>query len=157
MKKVISTKDAPQAIGPYSQAIEANGFLFISGQLGVTPDGKFAGEDVRAQAEQSMLNLKAILAQAGLSFENAVKTTIFLTNIEDFAAVNEIYAKFFSEPYPARSTIAVKTLPKGGLVEIELIAATKYTLTSRKNTEKDYICACSRFDCGFRSRILRLV
>ena len=125
MKKVISTKDAPQAIGPYSQAIEANGFLFISGQLGVTAEGKFAGEDVRAQAEQSMLNLKAILAQAGLGFENAVKTTIFLADIEDFAAVNEIYAKFFIEPYPARSTIAVKTLPKGGLVEIELIAATK--------------------------------
>lgn len=125
MKKVISTKDAPQAIGPYSQAIEANGFLFISGQLGVTAEGKFAGEDVRTQAEQSMLNLKAILAQAGLGFENAVKTTIFLTDIEDFAAVNEIYAKFFSEPYPARSTIAVKTLPKDGLVEIELIAATK--------------------------------
>ncbi len=125
MKKVISTKDAPQAIGPYSQAIEANGFLFISGQLGVMPGGEFAGEDVRAQAEQSMLNLKAILAQAGLSFESAVKTTIFLADIEDFAAVNEIYAKFFSEPYPARSTIAVKTLPKGGLVEIELIAATK--------------------------------
>lgn len=125
MKKVISTKDAPQAIGPYSQAIEANGFLFISGQLGVTAEGKFAGEDVKTQAEQSMLNLKAILAQAGLGFENAVKTTIFLADIEDFAAVNEIYAKFFSEPYPARSTIAVKTLPKGGLVEIELIAATK--------------------------------
>jgi len=125
MKKVISTKDAPQAIGPYSQAIEVNGFLFISGQLGVTAEGKFAGEDVRTQAEQSMLNLKAILAQAGLGFENAVKTTIFLADIEDFAAVNEIYAKFFSEPYPARSTIAVKTLPKGGLVEIELIAATK--------------------------------
>lgn len=125
MKKVISTKDAPQAIGPYSQAIEANGFLFISGQLGVTAEGKFAGEDVRAQAEQSMLNLKAILAQTGLGFENAVRTTIFLANIEDFTAVNEIYAKFFSEPYPARSTIAVKTLPKGGLVEIELIAATK--------------------------------
>ena len=125
MKKVISTKDAPQAIGPYSQAIETNGFLFISGQLGVTAEGKFAGEDVRTQAEQSMLNLKAILAQAGLGFENAVKTTIFLANIEDFTAVNEIYAKFFSEPYPARSTIAVKTLPKGGLVEIELIAVTK--------------------------------
>ncbi len=125
MKKVISTKDAPQAIGPYSQAIETNGFLFISGQLGVTAEGKFAGEDVRTQAEQSMLNLKAILAQAGLGFENAVKTTIFLAEIDDFAAVNEIYAKFFSEPYPARSTIAVKTLPKGGLVEIELIAATK--------------------------------
>ena len=125
MKKVISTKDAPQAIGPYSQAIAANGFLFISGQLGVTPEGKFAGEDVKAQAEQSMLNLKAILTQAGLGFENAVKTTIFLADIADFAAVNEIYAKFFNEPYPARSTIAVKTLPKGGLVEIELIAVTK--------------------------------
>jgi len=95
MKKVISTKDAPQAIGPYSQAIEANGFLFISGQLGVTPEGKFAGEDVRAQAEQSMLNLKAILAQAGLSFENAVKTTIFLANIEDFGGGKKNPLKIF--------------------------------------------------------------
>jgi putative endoribonuclease L-PSP len=125
MKKVISTKDAPQAIGPYSQAIEANGFLFISGQLGVTPSGEFAGADVKSQAQRSLQNLQAILSEAGLGFENAVKTTIFLADIADFAAVNEIYAKFFSEPYPARSTIAVKTLPKGGLVEIELIAATK--------------------------------
>ena len=125
MKKVISTKDAPQAIGPYSQAIEANGFLFISGQLGVTPSGEFAGADVKSQAQRSLQNLQAILSEAGLGFENTVKTTIFLANIEDFTAVNEIYAKFFSEPYPARSTIAVKTLPKGGLVEIELIAATK--------------------------------
>ena len=125
MKKVISTKDAPQAIGPYSQAIAANGFLFISGQLGVTPSGEFAGADVKSQAQRSLQNLQAILSEAGLGFESVVKTTIFLTNIEDFAAVNEIYAKFFSEPYPARSTIAVKTLPKGGLVEIELIAATK--------------------------------
>ena len=125
MKKVISTKDAPQAIGPYSQAIEANGFLFISGQLGVTPSGEFAGADVKSQAQRSLQNLEAILSEAGLGFENTVKTTIFLANIEDFTAVNEIYAKFFSEPYPARSTIAVKTLPKGGLVEIELIATTK--------------------------------
>lgn len=125
MKKVISTKDAPQAIGPYSQAIEANGFLFISGQLGVTPSGEFAGADVKSQAQRSLQNLQAILSEAGLGFENVVKTTIFLADIADFAAVNEIYAKFFSEPYPARSTIAVKTLPKGGLVEIELIAATK--------------------------------
>ncbi|WP_314039633.1 RidA family protein [Campylobacter showae] len=125
MKKVISTKAAPQAIGPYSQAIAANGFLFISGQLGVTPSGEFAGADVKSQAQRSLQNLQAILSEAGLGFENAVKTTIFLANIEDFAAVNEIYANFFSEPYPARSTIAVKTLPKGGLVEIELIAATK--------------------------------
>ncbi len=125
MKKVISTKAAPQAIGPYSQAIAANGFLFISGQLGVTPSGEFAGADVKSQAQRSLQNLQAILSEAGLGFENVVKTTIFLADIADFAAVNEIYAKFFSEPYPARSTIAVKTLPKGGLVEIELIAATK--------------------------------
>jgi len=125
MKKVISTKDAPQAIGPYSQAIEANGFLFISGQLGVTPSGEFAGADVKSQAQRSLQNLQAILSEAGLGFENVVKTTIFLADIADFAALNEIYAEFFNEPYPARSTVAVKTLPKGGLVEIELIAATK--------------------------------
>ena len=125
MKKVISTKDAPQAIGPYSQAIETNGFLFISGQLGVTPSGEFAGADVKSQAQRSLQNLQAILSEAGLGFENVVKTTIFLADIADFAAVNEIYADFFKEPYPARSTVAVKTLPKGGLVEIELIAATK--------------------------------
>ena len=125
MKKVISTKDAPQAIGPYSQAIAANGFLFISGQLGVTPSGEFAGADVKSQAQRSLQNLQAILSEAGLGFENAVKTTIFLADIADFAAVNEIYAEFFNEPYPARSTVAVKTLPKGGLVEIELIAAIK--------------------------------
>nr|WP_315059627.1 RidA family protein [uncultured Campylobacter sp.] len=125
MKKVISTKDAPQAIGPYSQAIEANGFLFISGQLGVTPSGEFAGADVKSQAQRSLQNLQAILSEAGLGFENVVKTTIFLADIADFAAVNEIYAEFFKEPYPARSTVAVKTLPKGGLVEIELIAVTK--------------------------------
>ena len=125
MKKVISTKDAPQAIGPYSQAITANGFLFISGQLGVTPSGEFAGADVKSQAQRSLQNLQAILSEAGLGFENVVKTTIFLADIADFAAVNEIYAEFFKEPYPARSTVAVKTLPKGGLVEIELIAVTK--------------------------------
>ena len=125
MKKVISTKDAPQAIGPYSQAIAANGVLFVSGQLGVTPSGEFAGADVKSQAQRSLQNLQAILSEAGLGFENVVKTTIFLADIADFAAVNEIYAEFFKEPYPARSTVAVKTLPKGGLVEIELIAATK--------------------------------
>ena len=125
MKKVISTKDAPQAIGPYSQAIAANGFLFISGQLGVTPSGEFEGADVKSQAQRSLQNLQAILSEAGLGFESVVKTTIFLADIADFAAVNEIYAEFFKEPYPARSTVAVKTLPKGGLVEIELIAATK--------------------------------
>ena len=125
MKKIISTKNAPQAIGPYSQAIAANGFLFISGQLGVSPSGEFAGVDVKSQAQRSLQNLQAILSEAGLGFENVVKTTIFLADIADFAAVNEIYAEFFKEPYPARSTVAVKTLPKGGLVEIELIAAIK--------------------------------
>lgn len=125
MKKIISTKNAPQAIGPYSQAIAANGFLFISGQLGVTPSGEFAGADVKSQAQRSLQNLQAILSEAGLGFESVVKTTIFLADIADFAAVNEIYAEFFNEPYPARSTVAVKTLPKGGLVEIELIAAIK--------------------------------
>ena len=106
MKKQISTKNAPQAIGPYSQAISVNGFLFISGQLGVTPAGEFAGSSVEAQTEQSLENLKNILAEAGLNFDNTVKTTIFL-----------------ADPYPARSTVAVKTLPKDALVEIELIAA----------------------------------
>ena len=123
MKKQISTKNAPQAIGPYSQAISANGFLFISGQLGVIPAGEFAGSSVEAQAEQSLENLKNILAEAGLTFDNTVKTTIFLADMGDFAKVNTVYAKFFKEPYPARSTVAVKTLPKDALVEIELIAA----------------------------------
>ena len=123
MKKQILTKNAPQAIGPYSQAISANGFLFISGQLGVTPAGEFAGSSVEAQAEQSLENLKNILAEAGLTFDNAVKTTIFLADMADFVKVNNVYAKFFKEPYPARSTVAVKTLPKDALVEIELIVA----------------------------------
>ncbi|WP_107691642.1 RidA family protein [Campylobacter concisus] len=123
MKKQISTKNAPQAIGPYSQAISSNGFLFISGQLGVTPAGEFASSSVEAQAEQSLENLKNILAEAGLTFDNAVKTTIFLADMGDFAKVNTVYAKFFKEPYPTRSTVAVKTLPKDALVEIELIAA----------------------------------
>ena len=125
MKKIISTNDAPQAIGPYSQATQANGFLFISGQLGVTPQGEFAGADVSSQANRSLQNLEAILTEAGLGFESVVKTTIFLADMADFAAVNKIYADYFKQPYPARSTVAVKTLPKGGLVEIEAIAAMK--------------------------------
>ncbi|RKV87385.1 MAG: RidA family protein, partial [Campylobacter sp.] len=92
MKKQISTKNAPQAIGPYSQAISANGFLFISGQLGVTPAGEFAGSSVEAQAEQSLENLKNILAEAGLTFDNTVKTTIFLADMADFVKVNTVYA-----------------------------------------------------------------
>ncbi|WP_169754447.1 RidA family protein [Campylobacter curvus] len=122
MKKAISTTNAPKAIGPYSQAILANGFLFVSGQLGVSPGGEFTGSNVEAQAEQSMQNIKNILAEAGLGFENVVKTTIFLADMNDFAKVNEIYAKHFSEPFPARSTVAIKTLPKNALVEIEVVA-----------------------------------
>jgi len=125
MKKAISTTNAPKAIGPYSQAILANGFLFVSGQLGVSPGGEFTGSNVEAQAEQSMQNIKNILAEAGLGFENVVKTTIFLADMNDFAKVNEIYAKHFSEPFPARSTVAIKTLPKNALVEIEVVAGLK--------------------------------
>ena len=122
MKKAISTTNAPKAIGPYSQAILANGFLFVSGQLGVSPGGEFTGSNVEAQAEQSMQNIKNILAEAGLGFENVVKTTIFLADMNDFAKVNEIYAKYFSEPFPARSTVAIKTLTKNALVEIGVVA-----------------------------------
>lgn len=125
MKRIIQTHNAPQAIGPYSQAVMANGFLFISGQLGVDVNGNFAGDSVEAQAEQSLKNIKSILTAADLDFENIVKTTIFLANMDDFSKVNEIYAKFFTSDYPARSTVAVKTLPKNALVEIESIAVTK--------------------------------
>ncbi|CAD7288163.1 2-iminobutanoate/2-iminopropanoate deaminase [Campylobacter majalis] len=123
MKKIIHTNNAPQAIGPYSQAVLANGFLFASGQLGVLPNGEFAGDSVEAQTEQSLKNIKAILAAADLDMSNIIKTTIFLANMDDFAKVNEIYAKFFDGEFPARSTIAVKTLPKNALVEIESIAS----------------------------------
>ncbi|MBE2984023.1 RidA family protein [Campylobacter sp. RM9344] len=125
MKKIIHTNNAPQAIGPYSQAVMANGFLFISGQLGVTAAGEFVGVDVKSQARQSMENIKAILSAADLDFTNVVKTTIFLADINDFATVNEIYASYFSGDFPARSTVAIKTLPKNGLVEIEVIATQK--------------------------------
>ncbi|AQW82051.1 RidA family protein [Campylobacter pinnipediorum] len=123
MKQIIHTNLAPQAIGPYSQAVLVNGMLFISGQLGVKPNGEFAGVSVEEQAKQSLENIKNILAEAKMDFKNVVKTTIFLANIEDFSKVNDIYATYFDGDYPARSTIAVKTLPKNGLVEIETIAA----------------------------------
>jgi len=124
MVKVISTKDAPAAVGAYSQAISANGMLFVSGQLGLNPaTGTFAGEDFKSQAEQSLKNIEAILKSEGLDFSKVVKASVFLADINDFAALNEVYGKYFVEPYPARSAVAVKTLPKGGLVEIEVIAA----------------------------------
>lgn len=124
MKEVISTPNAPAAVGTYSQAIKVGDFIFASGQLGLVPEtGAFAGEDFVSQAEQVMKNVKGILESQGLGFENVVKTSVFLADMGDFAALNEVYARYFTQPYPARSAVAVKTLPKGGLVEMEIIAA----------------------------------
>ena len=124
MNKPVSTASAPAAIGPYSQAIEANGFVFASGQLPIDPaTGEFAVGGVKEQTRQSLTNALRILESAGLNLSNVVKTTVFLADMGDFAAMNEVYASFFSAPYPARSAVAVKTLPKGALVEIECIAA----------------------------------
>lgn len=121
--KAIKTEKAPAAIGPYSQAIEANGFVYASGQLPINPQTGQFPEGIKAQTRQSLENARAILAEAGLTMGNVVKTTVLLANIEDFAAMNEVYAEFFSEPFPARSAFAVKAVPKGALVEIECIAA----------------------------------
>ena len=122
--KQISTSNAPAAIGPYSQAIEVNGVVYTSGQLPIDPaTGAFPEGGVQEQTRQSLLNVQAILAEAGLTLANVVKTTVFLADMGDFAAMNEIYAQFFTEPFPARSAIAVKALPKGALVEIEVVAA----------------------------------
>ena len=124
MKKVIATKNAPGAIGPYSQAIEANGMLFISGQLPIDPStGKFAEGGVTEQTEQIMKNLQAILAEAGCTFANVVKSTCLLSDMANFAAMNAVYGKFFPENAPARAAFAVKALPMNAMVEIEMIAA----------------------------------
>lgn len=123
MKQQITSAKAPKAIGPYSQAIKTGNLLFISGQLGIDPNtGKFAGPDAAAQASQALQNLAAILAEAGLSCEDVVKTTVFLASMEDFGPVNEVYAKIFGSMPPARSCFAVGALPKNGKVEIEAIA-----------------------------------
>lgn len=120
--KPIHSEHAPAAIGPYSQAIRAGEFLYLSGQLGINPEsGKIEGATVAEQAEQACRNIEAVLAAAGLSMQNVVKTTCFLTDMADFAAFNEIYAKHFVSK-PARSCFAVKALPAGGLCEIESIA-----------------------------------
>ena len=122
--KAISTNNAPAAIGPYSQAIEAGGLVFASGQLPINPStGAFPEGGIKEQTRQSILNAQAILESAGCSLSNVVKTTVLLADIADFAAMNEVYASFFSEPFPARSAFAVSDLPKGALVEIEMIAA----------------------------------
>lgn len=122
--KVINTSKAPKAIGPYSQAIEANGLVITSGQLPIDPaTGEFAPGGIKEQTRQSLTNAKAILEEAGISLANVMKTTVFLSDMNDFSAMNEVYAEFFNEPFPARSAIAVKTLPKNALVEVECIAA----------------------------------
>ena len=123
--KAIHTAKAPAAIGPYSQAIDSGtGLVFLSGQLPIDPaTGAFPEGGIREQTRQSIRNAAAILAQAGLNLSDVVKTTVFLADMGDFAAMNEVYAEFFAAPYPARSAVAVKTLPKGALVEIECIAA----------------------------------
>lgn len=122
MLKKVATPKAPSAIGPYSQAISVNEWVFTSGQIALDLDGKLVQGDVKAQAKQVLKNLKEVLEEGGSCLEGVVKTTIFLVNINDFAAVNEVYAEFFKEHKPARSTVAVAALPKGALVEIECIA-----------------------------------
>lgn len=123
MKKVIATTKAPAAIGPYNQAIQVGNMLFASGQLGLDPaTGNFPEGGVKEQTIQSFQNVKAILEEAGFSINDVVKTTVYLADMADFAAMNEIYASQFESDFPARSAVAVKTLPKNALVEVEVIA-----------------------------------
>ena len=123
MKKVIATTNAPAAIGPYSQAIQVGNMLFASGQLGIDPaTGNFVEGAVKEQTAQAFKNVKAILTEAGLDISDVVKTTVFLADMGDFGAMNEVYASQFEGAFPARSAVAVKTLPKNGVVEIEVIA-----------------------------------
>ncbi|MBR2237705.1 MAG: RidA family protein [Prevotella sp.] len=123
MKKVISTTKAPSAIGPYSQAIQVGNLVYTSGQIPIDPaTGVFVEGDIKEQTRQSLLNVKAVLEEAGLTMGDVVKTTVFMADMNDFVDMNAVYAEFFSEPYPARSAVAVKTLPKGALVEIEVVA-----------------------------------
>jgi len=123
MKDVVFTAKGPKPIGPYSQAIRANGFLFVSGQVGFDPQtGEFVGTDVRSQTERVLENLKAILEAAGVTLNHVVKSTVFLKDMNDFPAMNEVYAKYFSAAPPARSTVQAPRLPKDALVEIDVVA-----------------------------------
>ena len=122
MKKAFKTTSAPNPVGPYSQAVQNGSFLFLSGQVPLTPDNKMQEGDVSEQAHQVMRNLKAVLAEAGATFDNVMKTTIYLKDLGDFEAVNKVYAEYFTEPYPARSTVEVSKLPKGARLEIDFIA-----------------------------------
>lgn len=121
--KVIATTNAPVAIGPYSQAIEVNGMIFVSGQLPIDPKSGTMPEGIKEQTRQSLSNIKAILEEADSGMNKVVKTTVLLSDIANFGPMNEIYAEFFTEPYPARAAFSVKDLPKGALVEIECVAA----------------------------------
>ncbi len=122
----ISTKKAPAAIGPYSQAIRVGNLIYTSGQIPLDPTtSAFVEGGIKEQTRQALNNIKAILEEAGTSMDNVVKTTVFMANMDDFADMNAVYAEFFTEPYPARSAVAVKTLPKGALIEIEVIAEAK--------------------------------
>ena len=121
--KALSTKDAPQAIGPYSQAVERDGWIYVSGQIPLDPaSGKLVEGTIAVQAHRCLTSLRAILESAGMSLANVVKVQVYLTNMDDFAAVNEVYAKFFSEPYPARAAVGVSSLPKGVSIEIDCVA-----------------------------------
>ena len=123
-KKAINTEKAPKAIGPYSQAIQVGNLVYTSGQLPINPTtGAFPEGGIKEQTRQSLRNIQAILEEAGLTMSNVVKTTVFLADMNDFADMNAVYAEFFTQPYPARSAVAVKTLPKNALVEIEVVAA----------------------------------
>lgn len=123
MKQTIATKNAPAAIGPYSQAVKANGFLFLSGQVALDPaSGQVVPGDIRAQTERVMKNLEAVLAAAGSSLDAVVKTTVYLIDLGDFAAMNEVYARFFPLAPPARATVEVRRLPRDAMVEIDLMA-----------------------------------
>lgn len=123
MKKVISTPKAPAAIGPYSQAIQVGNLIYTSGQIPIDPaTGQFVEGGIKEQTRQSLSNIQAILQEAGLTMASVVKTTVFMADMADFAEMNSVYADFFTEPYPARSAVAVKTLPKNALVEIEVVA-----------------------------------
>ena len=124
MKEVISTTNAPSAIGPYSQAIKVGNLIFTSGQLPIDPStGSFPEGGIKEQTRQSLLNIQAILKEAGLTMDNVAKTLVFLADMGDFVDMNSVYAEFFHAPFPARSAVAVKTLPKGALVEIEAVAS----------------------------------
>lgn len=124
-KRAVETEDAPKAIGPYSQAIIANGFVFTAGQIGSDPKTGTLAEGVEAQTEQALKNIAAVLKASGSSMGDVVKTTVFLADINDFAKMNEIYAKYFKAPFPARSTVQVARLPRDARIEIETVAVIK--------------------------------